>query len=977
MIPERWQHISELLDEAMQLDSEQRSAFLERLASSDPELRQEVESLLDAHNNAESSFLHLVEPNSHRSAASGVRNAMAGRRFGDYRILEQIGEGGMGEVYRAMRDDDQYRKEVAIKLVRAGQDSGFVVSRFRNERQILASLDHPNIARLLDGGTTEEGMPFFVMELINGETIDKYCDRHGLPVAERLELFMRVCSAVQYAHQRLIIHRDIKPRNILVTSDGVPKLLDFGIAKILDREADNRQLEPTLTLFRVLTPAYASPEQVKGEPITTASDVYSLGVVLYELLTGRHPYRRPDSPPEEIARAGDAEPERPSTAVRRRQSEESGQTSHSPADGTQVSDGLRGKLSKRLRGDLDNIVLMALRKEPKRRYASVEQFAEDVRRHLENLPVIARKDTARYRTSRFIARHKAGVAAAAIVFLTLLAAFVITIREERIAQRRFNDVRSLANSLIFDVHDSIKDLPGSTPARKVIVDRALQYLNSLARESGKDLGLQRELATAYERVGLVQGHYTRDNLGDTKGSLDSYQKALAIRKQVDSKSRDWKDRLALARTYRFVAELQSATGNPHDARDNINHAIAASEALNIAHPNDSQILYEMACDYRDSGGIGFTDRPDPRLTSTADYRKALAADEAALRIQPDDLPTLDAYATDLSRIGDFLEQTDPQAALPYYQKELEISQQLSQKSRAVRYARGVALAYRNISSVYDDLGDDVRSFENDVKYLTILEEINREDPHNVTLRQSLAIAYGNTAMSLAKVGKIKLALADWSKGIEIMRKLVSSAPENTAQRHYLAGIVGAGGTILMDARKPKAALKQFEESRALYQSLRDARAASSFDVALVAACSEKMAEAAALSGQAQVAAEHFHEALAVAEPLISTTPPDRNALYVAADAYSGLGDLSFRKAQKPGQTAAGRKANWTEARSWYARSLETWRRIEHPIHGMPGSAFDVGDPALVPKKLQRCEAALADTRSALSPGTVAPRRHNP
>jgi serine/threonine protein kinase len=301
-----------------------------------------------------------------------------------------------------------------------------------------------------------------------------------------------VCSAVQYAHQRLIIHRDIKPSNILVTSAGTPKLLDFGIAKILDTEAVG-QLDPTLTIFRALTPGYASPEQVKGEPITTASDLYSLGVVLYELLTGCHPYRRPNSTAQDISRAVcEVEPEKPSTAVKKRNVDESAGECHSYAADSQ--DNSARKLSKRLRGDIDNIVLMALRKEPQRRYTSVEQFAEDIRRHLENLPVLARKDTVGYRTSKFINRHKAGVVAAILLTLILLGALAITLWEARVAreqaavarsqearaERRFNDVRKLANSLIFEVHDSIRNLPGATQARKLVVSRALEYLDSLS-----------------------------------------------------------------------------------------------------------------------------------------------------------------------------------------------------------------------------------------------------------------------------------------------------------------------------------------------------------------------------------------------------------------------------------------------------------------------------------------------------------------
>ena len=372
MTPERWNEIKDKLDAVLELEPAQRPAFLDQISSVDPELRQELESLITSHEKAGTDFLNRppLQATSSQPEPTG-RDPMIGRRLGTYQITEQIGAGGMGEVYRAFRADDQYRKQVAIKLVRAGQDSDFVIHRFKNERQILASLDHPNIARLLDGGTTVEGVPYFVMELIDGQPITEYCDSRKLPIAERIKLFLAVCSAVQYAHQRLIVHRDIKPSNILVTLDGTPKLLDFGIAKILETDSQTGPAEPTLTIFRALTPGYASPEQVKGEAITTASDVYSLGVVLYELLTGHHPYAAPGSTPQQIARAVcEVEPEKPSTVVGRIETLKPGRGEPlQGATASSIHDGSTEKLSKRLSGDLDNIVLMALRKEPERRYA--------------------------------------------------------------------------------------------------------------------------------------------------------------------------------------------------------------------------------------------------------------------------------------------------------------------------------------------------------------------------------------------------------------------------------------------------------------------------------------------------------------------------------------------------------------------------------------------------------------------------------
>jgi eukaryotic-like serine/threonine-protein kinase len=309
MNPERWRQVREVFDHAVLLDVSKRASYLDAACAADSELRNEVESLLLSNSQA-AGFLNTPAMDLAQAAPNPAPTRI-GRRIGAYNVLEEIGHGGMGEVYRAGRADGQYEKQVAIKLVRGGYDSAAVLDRFRHERQILASLDHPNIARLLDGGTTDDGIPYLVMELIEGTRIDEYCDAHELNVNGRLQLFLQVCSAVQYAHQRLVIHRDIKPGNILVTKEGVPKLLDFGIAKILDPSAGVEA-----TIAGPLTPEYASPEQIRGEPITTATDVYSLGVVVYQLLVGRSPYPAKTRTPHEFARAiCEFEPERPSVAV--------------------------------------------------------------------------------------------------------------------------------------------------------------------------------------------------------------------------------------------------------------------------------------------------------------------------------------------------------------------------------------------------------------------------------------------------------------------------------------------------------------------------------------------------------------------------------------------------------------------------------------------------------------------------------------
>jgi serine/threonine protein kinase len=430
---ERWRQIDDLFQSALDRPPEERNAFLDSACQDDAELRREVESLLAFEGSS-----GLTSPAFEEAmAALGARKSHAheGRPIGPYRVLREIGQGGMGSVYLAARADEAFEKLVAIKVVRVGLGGVDFIERFRKERQILATLDHPNITRLLDGGTTDDGLPYFVMEHIEGQPIDHYCDQRKLNITERLKCFQGVCAAVTYAHRNLIVHRDIKPANVLVTKDGVPRLLDFGIAKLLD--SGSSVGEQTVT--RALTPEYASPEQVRGESITTASDVYSLGVLLYRLMTGRRPYRQPIDSSAGLERAIlSDEPERPSVAAMRLDETEAGTNAASISE---VREGTPEKLRRRLQDDVDNIVLMALRKEPQRRYASAEQLSEDIRRHLASLPVLARPDTRCYRTAKFLKRNKAWVAMAAATALSLVAGTGATLWQNHLARQQRDRAR--------------------------------------------------------------------------------------------------------------------------------------------------------------------------------------------------------------------------------------------------------------------------------------------------------------------------------------------------------------------------------------------------------------------------------------------------------------------------------------------------------------------------------------------------------
>ncbi len=484
---DRWREIDLVFAEALDKPLAERAAFLDEACADDPELRLAVERLLTAD---EASDTFLERPASEMLGL--VPEVEAGERLGPYRLLRRLGAGGMGTVYLARREDEHYQQDVALKILRSGLQGTEAVHRFLAERQILARLEHPNIARLYDGGSTPDGRPYLVMELVEGLPIDDYCDRHQLTVDQRLDLFRRVCSAVQHAHQNLLVHRDLKPGNILVTEAGEPKLLDFGIAKRLEPGSATKP-DLTQTGSRVMTPSYASPEQVRGQAITTASDVYSLGVLLYELLAGRTPYRVENGLLHEIERAiCEQEPERPSAALFRAVPPAADEIAR--ARGTRPH-----SLGRRLQGDLDNVVLMALRKEPGRRYGSVAQLSRDVDNHLQSLPVLARPDTLSYRARKFVRRHRFGVSAAALVVL-LLAGFIVSliVQGRRIARER--DKARYALSFVMGTFQDAD--PYHTKGERLTAD---EIMTQGAMRVSQDLSRQPDVQSALmDAIGEVE-----------------------------------------------------------------------------------------------------------------------------------------------------------------------------------------------------------------------------------------------------------------------------------------------------------------------------------------------------------------------------------------------------------------------------------------------------------------------------------------
>ena len=521
MTPELWVQVEDTFQKIADMD---REVWPEAIAGvEDPEVREEVRLLLQA---------GPLPAKIHAAIASATLEAGAEHsRFGPWRIGNLIGHGGAGAVYEATRDDGVFHQRAAIKILQTTFDPA-ARERFQQERKILASLNHAYIAHLIDGGETRAGIPCIVMEFIDGQPVTHWCGSRKAGREQILRLFLKICAGVEYAHQRLVVHRDIKPANILVTTDGTPKLLDFGIAKLLDHSDDM-----TRTGFLPLTPSYASPEQVLGGPITTATDVYSLGVVLYELLTGRTPIKVPTTSPIAITRAiCEAPPDSPG-----------------------------------LNSDLDNVLLMALRKEPERRYPSVAAFANDIENYLARRVVTARQDSVWYRTSRFLQRNVRSVAAAVVVIALLAAGVVSNQYQARRVQRHFEITRSLASDVLLSIDRELSRIPAATEARRNLIRTVLTTLERLYSDAGSEPALEAELAVAYQRAGSLQS--TLPN-GEPRQALE---RAIELGERVRSNGGpDARTMEALARSYYLLGIRFYELGSLADARKNLLLALERS-----------------------------------------------------------------------------------------------------------------------------------------------------------------------------------------------------------------------------------------------------------------------------------------------------------------------------------------------------------------------------------------------------------------
>lgn len=836
MNPSNWKQTKEALATAMELQGDARVKFISTLPD---EIRPDVGRLLAADEYAQD-FINepiLVE----RGVVSEEPESDADERqiIDDYFLIRKIGSGGMGAVYLAYQSGEGFSQRVALKLIKRGMDTGAVLKRFLMERQILANLEHPNIARMLDGGSTTEGLPYFVMEYVDGVEIREYCNRRKLGLVQRLELFRKICDAVASAHQKLVVHRDLKPTNILVTKDGEPKLLDFGIAKLTSPEWNMDTNEATITQFRIMTPEYASPEQLAGEATATSTDIYSLGVVLYELLTGERPHITRGKTPKEIADSVlSSDPPKPSTVGYERSYKTIGKTEHLEPD--TMSNGFDHQRTlpvsiepSLLQGDLDNIILKAMRREPERRYQSVQEFSEDIRRYLDGLPVKATADSKLYRFGKFFKRHRAGVIGTAAAAVFLLAATAITgwqysvaERERLRSERQFAETRKVANSLLFEIHDSISDLSGATPARKLLVARALEYLDSLAKDAQNDMTLQAELAAGYEKIGDVQGDPLRPNLGETEAAIESYRKALAIREMLAAQTENPAEQYAAAMLHSNLFRIKQVRNDLVEAEFHSREAIKMLEALTKADPANLLNQVTTARFYLELGDLLGTKKDGDTDEMMQNYRKSISISEAipeseeTSKKSPDGLSLnekiLSVTQMAYRRLGQRFEMLkQPAEALANYQQALEASEKLAASGVPRKASSEIVLAISlgNVGRLQAAAGNFEEALPKVRRMVKICERAAAEDPKNRLAVSQLSLAYGSLGYVYRKQKVMQSALENLQISAKIQEELQAKDAGDVYNAGNLGETLAAIGTVYEGMAMARNSREFFREAK--------------------------------------------------------------------------------------------------------------------------------------------------------------------
>jgi eukaryotic-like serine/threonine-protein kinase len=788
-----WGRLQDVFDEICALDEDSRRLTLDQRCNGDLSLRREAERMVRAFD-------------AERAANAEARAGSAGRRFGAWQTTRLLARGGMGEVWLARRADGQHEQTTALKILSPYLAAPDSVHRFRRERELLARLEHPNIARLLDGGMSSQGEPYLVMEYVEGVRLDRYCDQQRLSVRERVQLFLKVCAAVNAAHQYLVVHRDLKPSNILVSADGEPKLLDFGIAKLIDAEAG---LEQTATANVFLTPMYASPEILRGQQATVASDIYSLGVVLYELLAGCRPFDASRLSPADLMEAvTEQDAPRPSLAA---------------ADPSTVD------------GDLDNITLKALAKNPEDRYASAAQLADDLRRYLDGQPVAAVPATWVYVTRKFVRRNRLAVAGAAVLLLSLTAGVAgilwqahIAQKERTNAEQRFNDARQLANYLLFDLYDSVGKVSGTMPVQADMARRTLEYLDRLAAIKSNDPVLRLELGQGYLRLGTILGRKLGlgDTLGNNAKAIESDRKALGI---VQPLAREHPDDIAAQRTLASIEEQLGAslwsTGQYSEAFQWLQESAERFDGIAAADPRDVLSLQDAGRGWQIFGKL--SSEKSGYITFNADaplayLNKSVGYLDAALRIDAGNSQTIQSLAESYENIGRIEATPDPQKGIQAYSTALGLLTQLPDRERQsveVQQLRARMLVLLGWGQ--GQLGDFKHALANLDEARPILDAQAAADPENVGAQYRRMDLYRSLGLVNGYAGRAAEALQNLQNALDILDVIVQRDTANTIYPLLRAELQGRVANLLLQAGRNSEAQPYAEASVAYFRKIGD------------------------------------------------------------------------------------------------------------------------------------------------------------
>ncbi|MBL8309255.1 MAG: serine/threonine protein kinase [Burkholderiales bacterium] len=887
MSPEDWHTLQSHLDVLLPLDASARQQRLDAIAAEAPQLATTLCELLATES-------RMPEAPDVRTVAMAFANVAAGEVLGPFVLDTLLGEGGSSVVYRAHRASD-FSQTVAIKVLRSVSGRQFD-ARFRQERDILASLSHPNIARLFDGGATEDGRPYLVLEYVEGTDFVTWSREPGRSVASVIAAMIKVCDAVDYAHRRLLVHRDLKPANILIDADGEPKLLDFGVAKLLESGASSSVTQDALA---PLTPAYAAPEQVSGTPVTTATDVYSLGVVLFEALCGDHPYRRGDDTAAQLLhKVSTVEPPCPSDFA-----------ASAPAG--------HGRVLMSQPGDLDHVVLHAMDKRPEARYASAGALADDLRAVLASQPVRARARTWRYLAARFAVRHRIGVALAGVAAMAVVAATSVALwqgyvasRERARAEKRFDEVRQLANRLLFRYADGIKSLAGSLPVQRQLVQDALGYLAGLRAEAGDDPALLVELGSAYARLGDMQGNFTEANAGDFAGAAQSYALARELLNAASERDRRPVVREALAELSLKEAHLAYQRIDHPLAERKYQESIAAWRDVVRSAPEraDTRLALAAALDAfgdflgRD-GGVG---KSDPAAALPL-YAEARGLREKIAEVSPN-LPGLQLaiYESELRDGESAWAQGRKADAVGLFERALTRIRRIAAAEPDNGYRqREVGLVLTRLVPAYEAVDRLDASISVAIEAAGITQRMLAADPGNEAMRAAVTSSAGWAARQLMRAGRFDEAAPFVATEMTVAKTRLAAAPDNIDVQATVALAHRRAGNLAYGRRDFDAAIAAHQQARAMQVKFRGS------------APENDMAAALSLmhAGRAQLAAKRgadayrtLQQAAAEMRALVSTHPTTRFKDELVG-ALNLLGDAALNT-PKPATTAS---AAWREA----------------------------------------------------------------